>query len=115
LIPIFIPSANPRVNAGAIHLQSLGDLTGGPLPDAEHDGLQSQSHTGRFVGLGCLAERLEPLESSRIALGEDGLHGGKRYVVLLIRTQVHHTSAPPGKQKGHLKSAQPFLEIHLGQ
>ena len=38
-IPIFIPSANPSVNAGAIHLQSLGDLTGGPLLDAEHDGL----------------------------------------------------------------------------
>jgi hypothetical protein len=38
-IPLLIPSANPSVNAGAIHLQSLGDLTGGPRLDAEHDRL----------------------------------------------------------------------------
>lgn len=63
-IAIFIPSANPGVNAGAIHLQALGDLTGGLALDAEHDGLQSQGDAGCFIGLGSLAKGFEPLESA---------------------------------------------------
>jgi hypothetical protein len=61
-IAILIPSTNPSVNAGAVHLQTLGDLTGGLPLDTEHDGLQSQGDAGRFVGLGFLAKNLEPLQ-----------------------------------------------------
>ena len=63
-LAIRIPSAHPRVNAGAIDLQTLGDLTGGLPLDAEHDGLEPEGDPGCFVGLGGLAEDLEPLESS---------------------------------------------------
>jgi hypothetical protein len=38
-IAMLIPSPNPSVSAGAIHLQGGGDLTGGQSPDTEHDGL----------------------------------------------------------------------------
>jgi hypothetical protein len=34
-----IPSADPSVSAGAIHLQRGGDLTGGQSLDTEHDRL----------------------------------------------------------------------------
>ena len=63
-IAILIPSANPSVNAGAIHLQTLRDLTSGLPLDAEHDGSQAQGDAGRFVSLGFLAKRLEPLHRS---------------------------------------------------
>jgi hypothetical protein len=56
-------------------LQALGNVTGGQPLDAEHDGLKPQSDAGRLVGLGCLAKRLEPLESSCIAARKYWLHG----------------------------------------
>jgi hypothetical protein len=63
-IAILIPRSDPSVNAGAVHLQALGNLPLGLLLDAEHDGLKPQSHAGGFVGLGFLAKRLKPLEGS---------------------------------------------------
>ena len=63
-IAIVIPRSNPSVNAGAVHLQALGNLPRGLLLDAAHDGLKSQRHAGHFVGLGFLAQRLKPLEGS---------------------------------------------------
>jgi hypothetical protein len=114
-IAIVIPSADPSVNAGAIHLQTLRDLTGGVPLDAEHDGLQPQGDTGRFVRLGFLAKGLEALKSSRVTLSEDRVHRQKWYVVLLIRIRVDHGSAPTGKQKRHLGSIDAILEIHFRQ
>ncbi len=63
-IAMLIPGPNPRMNTGPIDLQTSGNLTAGLALDAEHDGLQSQGHTGCFVGLGFLAKSLEPLKSS---------------------------------------------------
>ena len=78
---------NPSVNPGAIHLQTLGDLTGGLPLDAEHDGLQSQGDAGRLVSLGCLAKSLKPREGSRIAVCEDGLHGWNSMLFYLYAFQ----------------------------
>ena len=61
---MFIPSANPGMNPGAIDLKTLRDLTGGLPENAEHDCLQAQGDTGRFVGLSFLAERFEASEGS---------------------------------------------------
>jgi hypothetical protein len=61
-IAMFIPSPDPSMRAGAIHLQGAGDLTGSPPLDTEHDGLQTQGHTGRALGLSGLALRHEMLE-----------------------------------------------------
>src|SRR5262245_49261892 len=63
-LAMLIPSSDPSMNPGAVDLQTLGDLTRGLPLDTEHDGLQSQRDAGRFVGLGLLAKRLEPLERS---------------------------------------------------
>jgi hypothetical protein len=63
-IALLIPSTHPSVNPCAVHLQTLGNLTGRLPLDAEHDGLQPQGDTGRFVRLGSVAEGLEPLERS---------------------------------------------------
>lgn len=76
-IAMVIPGSDPSVNAGAIDLQALCDLTGGLLLDAEHDGLQSQGDAGRFVRLGFLAKGLEPLEGRRVALSEARVHRQK--------------------------------------
>ena len=76
-VAMLIPSANPGMHAGAIHLQALGDLTAGLSLDAEHDGFQAQSDARSVVGLGHLAKNLEPPESAGIAPREDGLHGEK--------------------------------------
>src|SRR5436190_9813222 len=77
-IAMLIPSTDPSVDASAIHLQALRDLTGGPPLDAKHDGLQSQGHAGCFLSLRFLAKSLQPSQSSQITLGEDGLHHQKR-------------------------------------
>jgi hypothetical protein len=61
-IAMLVPSADPGVSAGTIHLQSSGDLAGGQALNAEHDRLQSQGHAGRAIGLSGLAQRFEPLE-----------------------------------------------------
>jgi len=63
-VAMLISGPNPRVNPGPIDLQTSGNLTAGLSLDAEHDGLESQGHTGRFVGLGFLAKSFEPLKSS---------------------------------------------------
>jgi len=70
-----IPSAHPSVNTRAIHLQALRDLARGLPLHAEHDGLQAQSDTRRFVALGFLSKPLEPLKGSRTTLSKDRLHG----------------------------------------
>src|SRR5215467_10829852 len=69
---ILIPGADPGVDAGAIGLQVLRDLTRSLSLDAEHDGLQAQGHAGCLVGLGFLAQPFEPLQRARIAFGKDG-------------------------------------------
>ena len=114
-IALRIPSADPGVNPGAVDLQSLGDLAGGLPLNAEHDGLEPQGDAGRWVGVGFLAQRLEPWERARIAACEDGLHGQKGYAVLLLRDQLHHDAAQAGKQKEPLPSGKPFLRIHSVQ
>src|SRR6266496_2231468 len=73
-IAMLVPRSDPSVNADAIHLQTLGDLTGGPPLDTEHDGPQAQNHPGRAIRLSFLPQSLEPLERARIAAGEDRLH-----------------------------------------
>jgi hypothetical protein len=109
-LAMLIPSSDPSVSAGAIHLQTVSDLTGGLPLDTQHDGLEPQGDAGCFVGLGFLAKSLKPQEGTGIASREDGLHDRKKDVVLLIRTSVQHVSAPLGKQKGHLRSAKPFFK-----
>jgi hypothetical protein len=107
-IAMFIPSANPSVNTGAIHLQRLRDLAGSPLLDTEHDGLKAQSDTGGLVGLGGLAEGLEPLEGAWIAARKDRLHRQKGMLFYFYAPKGDPGSALSGKQKGPLPAAKPF-------
>src|SRR5271168_3043860 len=76
-IAVLVPGPDPSVSTGAIHLQSAGDLTGGQPLNTEHDGLQSQGHTGGAVGLGGLPQRFEALEPARIAARKERLHSCK--------------------------------------
>lgn len=61
---LVIPRSNPSVNAGAGHVQVLGNWPRGLRLDAAQDGLQSQSYARPFGGLGFLAKRLKPLACS---------------------------------------------------
>ena len=61
---ILVPSPNPSMHPSAVHLQTLGNGTGGSPLDTEQDGLQPQSDAGRLIGLSFLAKALEPLEGS---------------------------------------------------
>src|SRR5258706_10379728 len=103
-IAMLIPSSDPRMNPGAVHLQTLCDLTGGLSLNAEHDGLQSQGDARGLVGLCCLAKSFESSQRSCIALGEDGCPHRKAYVVLLTRRTNKRDSVLTGKQKCHLPS-----------
>jgi hypothetical protein len=91
-IALPVPSPNPSVNAGAVHLQALGHFTGGLPLDAEHDGLQSQGDAGRLVRLGFLPKRFEPLEGSEIAARKGRLHG---QIGRLFYFYAHHVITVP--------------------
>ena len=93
-IAMLVPRSDPSVNAGAIHLQTLGDLTGGPPLDTEHDGLQAQNHPGRAIRLSFLPQSLEPLERARIAAGEDRLHESGACCITYTQAIPAHSSAP---------------------
>lgn len=108
-----VPGPDPGMNPRAIHLEVVGDLACGMALDAEHDGLRAQGDSGCFVGLGLLAQGLEPWESAGIAAGEDGLHGRKYYVVLVTRGLFHHDSDEAGNEKGDLLFVKPILGIDL--
>jgi hypothetical protein len=110
---MLVPSPDPSVSTGAIHLQGPGDVTGGQPLDTEHDGLQPQGNTGCVVSLGSLPQRFEALECARIASCKDGLHSRKTYVVLLIREPVQHIFMPRSKGKSHLRFENPFLGSHF--
>jgi hypothetical protein len=96
---MLVPSPDPSVSTGAIHLQGPGDMTGGQPLDTEHDGLQPQGDSGCVVSLGSLPQRFEALERARIASCKDGLHSRKTNVVLLIRGQVHTFSCHRAREK----------------
>jgi hypothetical protein len=112
---MLVPSPDPSVSTGAIHLQGTGDMPCGQLLDTEHDGLQPQGDTGCVVSLGSLPQRFEALERARIAPCKDRLHGRKTYVVLLIRALVQHIFMLRGKQKRHLPLEKPILRSHFDQ
>lgn len=61
---MLIPSADPGMHSGTIHLETLRDLSGGLPLNAEHNGLQAQGDTRHFFGLSFLAKRFEASESS---------------------------------------------------
>ena len=59
---MFIPSANPGMDPSAIDLETLCDLAGRLAYNAEHDRLQAQGDTRRFVCLSFLAQPFEAVE-----------------------------------------------------
>jgi hypothetical protein len=53
---MFIPVANPGVNAGAMNVEQIGNLGRGKSISAEKEGLEPQSDARSLVGLGFLAQ-----------------------------------------------------------
>ena len=108
---MLVPRSDPSVNAGAIHLQTLGDLTGGPPLDTEHDGLQAQNHPGRAIRLSFLPQSLSRWSVRELPRAKIGCMN-LEHVVLLTGRPFQRIHRHLRKQKRHLPIQTPFLETH---
>ena len=72
---VFIPRADPGVNAGAMHVEQLGEVGRGMAIGAQQNGLQAQRHARGLVRVRLLAQGQAFAARAGVGAGEEGFQG----------------------------------------